>query len=148
MALQGAYPGVHIDPARAGDHLDKIDTKIRRLKELMRCVVADLPYSLPRDRVKDLVTYGVSRLNLRSTKALNDEASSRVHLTGIRPEFKQEFGLAFGDYAEVYDPKSTLKSNNINMPRTEPCIALYPSSNKNGCATLRFEESTGPSKLE
>ncbi len=132
MALQGAHPGVHINPAGGGDHLDKIDTKIRRLKELMSCVVADLPYSPPRDRVKDLVAYGVSRLNLRSTKALNDEASPRVRLTGIRPEFKHEFGLAFGDYADVYDPKSALKSNDINTPRTELCVALYPSSNKNG----------------
>jgi hypothetical protein len=132
VALQGAYPGVHIDPVGAGDHLDKVDTRIRRLKELMRCVVADLPYSLPKDRVKDLVTYGVSRLNLRSTKALNDETCPRVRLTGIRPEFKQEFGLAFGDYAEVYDPKSALESNDIKTSRTEPCIALYPSSNKNG----------------
>jgi hypothetical protein len=132
MALQGAYPGVHIDPVGAGDHLDKIDTRIRRLKELMRSVVDDLPYSLPRDRVKDLVTYGVSRINLRSTKALNDSSSPRVRLTGTRPEFKQEFGLAFGDYAEVYDPKSAIKSNDIKTPRTEPCIALYPSANKNG----------------
>jgi hypothetical protein len=32
VALQGKYPGVEIDPAGAGDHLDEIDTKIRRLK--------------------------------------------------------------------------------------------------------------------
>jgi len=132
VALQGAYPGVEIDPSGAGDHLDKIDTKIRRLKELMRCVIADLPYALPRERVKDLVIYGVTRLNIRSTKALNDEASPRVRLTGFKPDFKHEFGLAFGDYAEVYDPKSKDESNNVNIPRTEPCVALYPSTNKNG----------------
>ena len=32
VALQGKYPGVEIDPAGAGDHLDEIDTKIQRLK--------------------------------------------------------------------------------------------------------------------
>jgi hypothetical protein len=40
VSLQGAFPGVEIDPSGAGDHLDKIDTKIRRLKELMRCVIS------------------------------------------------------------------------------------------------------------
>jgi hypothetical protein len=116
----------------AGDHLDKVDTRIRRLKELMRLVIADLPYHLPKDRVKDLVTYAVARLNIRSTKALNGEKSPRVRLTGFRPDFKQEFGLAFGDYAEAFDPKAGEKSNDVTVPRTEPCIALYPSANKNG----------------
>jgi hypothetical protein len=128
VALQGAFPGIEIDACGAGDHLDKVDIKIRRLKELMRSVLADLPYSLPKERVKDLVTYGVSRLNNRSTSALNDQASPRVRLTGVVPDFQQEFGLAFGDYAEVYDPKSSKRSNDVKVPRTEPCIALYPSA--------------------
>jgi len=83
VALQGAFPGVVIDPVGAGDHLDKVDTRIHRLKELMRSVIADLPYHLPRERVKDLVTYAVARLNIRSTKALYGEASPRVRLTGF-----------------------------------------------------------------
>jgi hypothetical protein len=132
VGLQGAFPGVEIDPSGAGDHLDKIDTRIRRIKELMRSVIADLPYTLPRDRVKDLVTYAVSQLNVRNTKALTDDSSPRVRLTGFKPEFKQEFGLAFGDHAEVYDPKAAEQSNDVTVQRTEPCIALYPSANKNG----------------
>jgi hypothetical protein len=132
VALQEASLGVEIDPSGAGDHLDKIDTKIRCLKELMRSVIADLPYKLPKDRMKDLVTYAVSRMNISSTKALNNEASPRVRLTGFKPDFKHEFGPAFGDYAEVYDPKSADKSNDVTMPRMQPCIALYPSANKNG----------------
>jgi hypothetical protein len=55
-----------------------------------------------------------------------------VRLTGFKPEFKREFGLAFGDYTEVFDPKESERSNNITVPRTEPCIALYPSANQNG----------------
>jgi len=45
------------------------------IKELIRAVLVDLPYTLPRDRIKDLVTYAVSRINMRSTKALTEEAS-------------------------------------------------------------------------
>jgi hypothetical protein len=133
VALQEAFPGVEIDLSGAGDHLDKIDTKIRHLKELMRSMIADLSYKLPKDRMKDLVTYAVSRMNIRSTKALNNEASPRVRLTGFKPDFNHEFGLAFGDYEEEYDPKSSDKSNDVTMPWTEPCIALYPSAIKMVC---------------
>jgi hypothetical protein len=132
MALQGAFPGVEIDPCGAGDHLGKIDIRIRRIKELIRAVIADLPYSLPVDRVKDLVTYAASRINVRCTNALADEASPRVRFAGFRPDFKHEFGLDFGDYAEVFNPKAAEKSNDVTVPRTEPCIALYPSENQNG----------------
>jgi hypothetical protein len=132
VALQGKFPGVEIDPCGAGDHLDKIDIKIRRLKELMRAVLVDLPYLLPKDRLNDLVTYSVSRLNNRSTRALNDATSLRIRLTGFKPDFKQEFGLAFGDYAEVFNPKASERSNDVTVPRTEPCVALYPSANQNG----------------
>ena len=120
MSLQGAYPGIDIDPCGAGDHLDKKDVRIRRKKELIRAVIADLPYTLPRDRMKNLVVYALSRLNIRSTKALNNEASPRVRLTGFKPDFKHEFGLAFGDYAEVFNPKAAEKSNDVTVPRTEP----------------------------
>jgi hypothetical protein len=48
-ALQGSFPGVEIDLSGAGDHLDKIDTKIRRVRELMRSVVSGLPFKLPRE---------------------------------------------------------------------------------------------------
>ena len=37
--VEGAYPGVEIDTARTGDHLDKFDTKIRMIKEMMRSII-------------------------------------------------------------------------------------------------------------
>jgi len=101
-SLQGSFPGIEIDVSRAGDHLDKLDTKTRRLKELMRSVVAGLPYKLKRDSVKDLVMYAVSRTNLKSTSAL------------------------------ATNPTSKSKSNDILTEWTQPCIALYPSGNRNG----------------
>jgi hypothetical protein len=109
-----------------------IDSKIRRVKEVARSVVAGLPYKLPRQHVKDLITYTVSRINLRGTSALNTPACPRVRFTGYRPNFKSELGLAFGDYVEVYDPKSHERSNDGFTERTESCIALYPIANRNG----------------
>ena len=43
LALRGKIPGVNIDPVGAGDHLNKVDARIRRLKEIMRCVIAEFP---------------------------------------------------------------------------------------------------------
>jgi len=131
-SLQGSFPGIEIDVSGAGDHLDKIDTKTRRLKELMRSVVAGLPYKLKRDRVKDLVTYAVSCTNLKSTSALATNVCPRVRFTGFKPDYQTEFGLSFGDYVETYNPTSKNKSNDIFTERTQPCIALYPAGNRNG----------------
>jgi hypothetical protein len=42
-ALQHQITGVEIDVGGASNHLDKIDGKLRRLKELYRSVHAGLP---------------------------------------------------------------------------------------------------------
>ena len=132
VSLQGQYPGVEIDPSGVGDHLNMIDTKIRRMKEIMRAVIDRVPFKLSKDRLKDLATYAVNRMNLKSTEGLISNESPRVRFTGIKPEFSAEFGLSFGDYVEAYNPRAEAKSNDVTVPRTEPCIALYPSANKNG----------------
>jgi len=132
VALQTSFPGVEVDITGAGDHLDKVDIRIRCLKEMMRSIIAGLPFRLGRDWLKGLVTYAVSRMNLRSTLALNDMECPRIRFTRARPEYKSELGLCFGDYVEAYNPRAQHNSNNVMFPRTEPCIALYSSTNKNG----------------
>jgi Arginine methyltransferase-interacting protein, contains RING Zn-finger len=129
LALRGSFPGVEINPAGAGDHLHKVDAKIRRIKETARSVIAGLPYSLPRNRVKDLVTFAVNRLNTRRTKALNDNVCPRTKLTGRKVSQYREYALGFGDYVEARDPKA--RSNSMDA-RSEPCIALYPAANVTG----------------
>jgi hypothetical protein len=132
QSLRGSFPGTDIDVSGAGDHLNMVDTKIRRLKEMMRAVIAGLPYKIGKDRIKDLTTYAVSRTNLRSTQGLVSSESPRLRFTGMKPDFNTELGLSFGEYVEAYDPKAAGKSNDVMTPRTEPCIALYPSANRNG----------------
>lgn len=132
VSLQTSFPGVEIHITGAGDHLDKKFIRIRRLNEMMRSIVAGLPFRLGKDRLKDLVTYAVSRMSLRSTLFLNDVECPRVRFTGARPEYKFELGLSFGDYVEAYNPRAHNNSNDIMFARTEPCISLYPSANKNG----------------
>jgi hypothetical protein len=100
VSLRGGFPGREIDPVGAGNHLDKLDTKIRRLKELIHSVISGLLYKLPMEWVKDLVTYAVSRMNLHSTDGLNTNVCPRVHFTVYKPTYKSELGLSFGDYVE------------------------------------------------
>jgi len=53
-------PGTEIDVGGANDHFCKVDAKIRRIKETARKVKAGLPWELPGQLFKDLVTYAVS----------------------------------------------------------------------------------------
>jgi hypothetical protein len=55
-----SFENVVIDPSGAGDYVPKVDTKIRRIKEVYRGVKSDLPWKLPPMLVKDLVAYAVS----------------------------------------------------------------------------------------
>ncbi len=59
-SLVGCYPRVEIDVCGAGDHLDKVDTKIHHIQKLMRLVVAGLPFRLDKARWKDLRTYAMN----------------------------------------------------------------------------------------
>jgi len=126
-SLVGAFPGVIFDPSGAGDHVAKVDAKIRRIKELYRSVKNGLPWKLPSTMVKDLVAYAVARLNIKRTTAINQNVCPRVLFTGIKVNYKKELTLAFGDYCEVYDG-----TDNTSASRSIPCIALYPNNNSTG----------------
>ena len=134
-ALRGRFPGTEIDVQGAGDHLSVVDNKIRRVKELVRCVNADLPWPLPRERTSALVKYAVTRLNIRRTTAAVGNVAPRVAFTGRKVRVNRELALSFGDYCEVADPKvvgEDQKSRRGTTNRTESCIALYPCSNEVG----------------
>jgi len=126
-ALRTQFPGVIIDVGGARDFVAKVDAKIRRIKDTYRSVKAGLPYPLAKARAKDLVAYCVSRMNTRGTTALSGNLSPRVLFTGIKPNFKKEFSLAFGDYVEVYNG-----TTNTSQERSVGAIALYPVGNSTG----------------
>jgi hypothetical protein len=82
-------------------------------------------YTLSKERIKVLVTYAVSQMNIKITSALNNGECPRVRFIGSKPDYKSKFGLAFGDYVEAYNPRSQQQWNDVWQARTEPCIALY-----------------------
>lgn len=133
--LAGKFPGTEIDIQGAGDHLAIVDAKIRRVKEMVRCIHSDLPWQLPRNRVPDLVAYAVSRINLRRTGASTNNVSPKVAFTGRKTRYSKELALSFGDYCEVPDPRvvgESMRSRMATTDRTDSCIALYPCSNEVG----------------
>lgn len=126
-AIRTQFPGTYIDVGGAKDFVEKVDAKIRRIKETYRSVKAGLSWSLPNSRVKDLVAYCVSRLNNRRTTALSGKLSPRVLFTGAKPNYKKEFSLSFGDYVELYNG-----TTNTSAERSVGGIALYPLGNSTG----------------
>lgn len=129
-ALRGSMPGIEIDVSGAGDHLPEVDVKIRRIKEMARSVIQGLDWPMPRLLVPDLISYCVSRLNARRSYSDQGNVCPRVKLTGRKIDFDKEFTITFGDYVETRNPQAV--SNRIEDSRTEPCLALYPTSNRNG----------------
>jgi hypothetical protein len=129
-SLRGSIPGVEIDVSGAGDHLPDVDIRIRRIKEMARSVIQSLDWPLPRLLVPDLISFCVSRLNARRSSADLGNVCPRVKLTGRKIDFAKEFAITFGDYVETRDPQAV--SNRIEDARTEPCVALFPTSNRNG----------------
>ena len=111
-----------MDISGTGNHLPKIDAKIRQVKETAKEVVAGLPYKLPKVRVKDQFTYVINSINTRRTSALNDNICPRVRFTERKIDYRRESLLDFSDYVEAFDTKVRL--NNMTQKRTEPCIAL------------------------
>jgi hypothetical protein len=125
--LVGQFPNVNIDIGGAKDFVSKVDSKIRRIKELYRSVKAGLAWTLPQQFIPSLVTYAVSRLNLRRTSALRGKMCPLYLFTGAKINFKKQLSLAFGDYCEVYNG-----TDNTSRSRSVPCIALHPCSNATG----------------
>ena len=135
VALVGKFPGTELDVQGAGDHLSKIDRKIRTVKELIRCVLVTLPWDLPRANICDLVSYAVSRINSRRSTAGDSNVAPKVLFTGRKFRHNKEFGLKFGDYCEVADPTVVgvpQKSKAVQHSRTQTCIALFPCNNEVG----------------
>jgi hypothetical protein len=124
-------PGTEIDVGGANDHFCKVDAKIRRIKETARKVKAGLPWELPGQLFKDLVTYAVSRMNIHRTTALSENVCPRVLFTGMPIDYKRELLLAYGYYVEAYEGTT----NNM-AERSAACIALYLAANSTGSWVL------------
>ena len=128
--LNGLYAGTVIDRGTSGAHNDRADVAIRLIKEIARSMYAHVQqqYPVPPQCVGPLLRNAAYQLN--TFRGRSNRACPRIEATGIKPIYSKEFGLAFGDYAEVRD--HTVAKNNVAHGRTLGCIALYPSGNSQG----------------
>ena len=94
---------------------------------MCRCIKESLPWQLPKTLVKGLVAYGVARINILHTTAINLNVCPKVLFTGIKVNYSKELDLEFGAYAGVYDG-----ADNTVRGQTITCIALYPCNNATG----------------
>lgn len=126
--LEDKFPSIQINSGGAGDHVADADIRIRRIKDIIRSVVAGLKWKVPIIIIEYLVRFAVSRYNLQQYDRNVD--CPRVQFTKWKPKFNKELNLCFGDYAEAYNPSCV--SNDALQPRSEPCIALCPVGNTHG----------------
>jgi hypothetical protein len=107
----------------------KVDRKIRLIKDRLRCIVHDLPYTLPFGLLSYAVYYVVSRINMiRHSDATSTVLSPREQFIGRRTDYNIDLNISFGDYVET---DSRMSENSLNE-RTESCLALLPTGNQNG----------------
>jgi len=125
--LTTKFESVVIDKWGAGDYVPKVDIQFWRIKEMVRGIKATLPWKLPPVLLKDLVAFAVSRINIKCSTAVSQSVCARVRFTGIKPDYRKELSLGFGNYCEVYDG-----TDNTSRSRTVPCIALYLCCNYTG----------------
>jgi hypothetical protein len=59
--------------------------------------------------------------------ALDGTVCPKVLVTGLKPNYRKELSLAFGDYVEVH-----MGTDNTSRERSVTCIALYPVGNATG----------------
>ena len=143
LALKTEPMGVRIESCGAGDHLDALDVRIRRIKETFRCCIAALEFNLPDNKIQDLVTYCVKRANARSTSSKGNDVAPIVEFTGRKIIYNKDMCMRFGTYCEIYisnhrikgkggNPGSQTSPNNVFTSRSHPAIALYPTGNGYG----------------
>ena len=133
--------GISVDNAGPGQHVPRIEVKVREVKERCRCHITVLPYALPASFMEWLIYFCVSRINLFPTRNSLSRISPREAFTGRKTNFKRDVRIGFGDYMQC-DIPNILKKSDVNQPRTEGCLALLPVGNVQG-SVLCYKLSTG-----
>ena len=133
--------GVRVNIAGPGQHVPVIERCIRMIKERIRCIVTTLPYRLPKQLVKYLVFYCVSRVNMLPRSTSVDRTSPREAFTGRKTDYRRDIRIGFGEYVQAHVPADKV-ARNSNKPRTEGAIALYPTGNLQGSVRF-FSLATG-----
>ena len=111
------------------NQIAKIDRKIRFIKDRARSILCGLHFQIPSYLYKYLIYFVVQRINLINHSYNNLSSTSPIEaFTGIKSDFNRDLKSSFGEYCQVLVPET----DNSMDERTNGCIALSPSSDKDG----------------
>ena len=123
--------GMEVEHTGATAGIDKIERRIRTVKERCRGIVNVLPYELPECMEESLVLFTVARINSEIKGNSNDNRSPRERLNG-RTNNKSWIRHGFGDYVQVHSENSNRVGYNGAEGRTIGALSLYPIDNVMG----------------
>jgi hypothetical protein len=129
--LKDLLTHVALNTTAAREHVDKIEQKIRVIKERARGTINTLPYEkLPRLMVIELLHFCAMWMNLFLVRSrISDKWSPRELVSRHKLDAKLHCRVPFGLYCEVHvDPEIT----NTMDPRTKWVICLGPIGNLQG----------------
>ena len=126
-----------MDIAGARSHVPTAEREIRLVKERCRATMAGVPFNVPIDMIRYLVTGVVSSLN--STLREGQTVSPRELFTGVKADATKDLRAAFGDYAQAH---ILTEPRNGPQPRTVGCVLMCATGNNQG-SYFAFNLNTG-----
>jgi hypothetical protein len=84
-----------VDASGAGDHLDNISFKIRRIKEMVRTVIMGLPFKINKDRLEDIATYVVNLHKHQKNKCVKQQFTTKSKVNRGETRFQQVVWFSF-----------------------------------------------------
>lgn len=123
--------GVAVNLASPGQHVPVVENAIRLIKERVRCIIATLPFKLPRYFMKWLIGFVVGRINMGISRTSGDLTSPREKFLGRKTNYARDMSLCFMQTAEV-PITSHQQSNSVYQERRATALALHPTGNLQG----------------
>ena len=117
--------------ASANEHVEKLDRRIRVLKERARAIRHSLPYGrIPKLMIIHLVFTATRLINYFIPKGgISTTHSPHVLLSGIPLEYKRDLALPFGAYCQVHQEDTP---RNSDKARTVGAVCLGSKGNTQG----------------
>ncbi|KAL7485324.1 hypothetical protein ACHAW6_010934 [Cyclotella cf. meneghiniana] len=119
----------------AREHVNKIERRIRTIKERGRGVKSVMPFkAMPKLMLIEMISFVVIWLNTFPLQSgISQEYSPWEMVLRTKLTFEKHCKLPFGEYVEANDHPAI---TNDSMPRTTPAISMGPTGNSQG--TYKF----------
>lgn len=127
--------GPLLEPLPPGRKDGVVESKNRRLKETVRCIISSLKFNPSDLMIKKAVVFAAYVSNIFPTREGYKGVSPREALTGVKIDQKTHLPCAFGEFCWVVDKKG----DNTLRKRTFPGIALVPTGMHGGVQFLNLE---------